>query len=199
MNNITKKLWERKTDPIQCQLEDVPIEGDFEEWLSSYASSGDYLLAHALDGVIWGRFTNERLVTSHELASDISPPLRLETLQQLRLFNEHSELLLWGEDNVFRARRMTDGAGKEYAAFDEPHILWGTKGQPLNNHFTLLEDGAQGLRHIVPINAQTVNQDNIRVCLRVRHYIDVQEETGVNYIAYSRLAGLEVVTYEPQQ
>jgi len=72
----------------------------------------------------------------------------------------------------------------------EHHILWGTQGIEINR-FTLLEDGSQGLKHIVPIDASSVNEKSKRARLCVHHYLD-EDEKGVNYIAYSRLAGIEV-------
>src|SRR5689334_18044010 len=55
----------------------------------------DYLLAHADDGVIWGKVVDHHLVVSSEVAPKISPALQWETLQTARLFGQPGELLGW--------------------------------------------------------------------------------------------------------
>ncbi len=60
-----------------------------------------YLLAHAEDGVIWGRLDGEELITSHTIAPKYSPPLRAVTLQTVRLFAPVGELLVWRDDQGY--------------------------------------------------------------------------------------------------
>jgi CRISPR-associated protein (TIGR03984 family) len=164
------------------------------DWLSQFATDGDILLAHAVDGVIWGRVSNGTLHTSHEIDRKISPELRIETLQQLRLFNTERELYLWRDGDGWQARRATEVHHEHAdAVLKEHHILWGTKGTLQAHGFTLLEDGSQGLRHIVPIDASGVNEKHTRACMRVHHYLGMDSEAGVASIVYSRLAGIEVM------
>lgn len=165
-------------------------------WLSQFAAEGDFLLVHAVDGVIWGRVSNgqPKPLTSHEIDSKISPELRVETVQQLRLFNAERELYLWREGDGWQARCANEFHDENAeAVLKEHHILWGTKGILQEHGFTLLEDGSQGLRHIIPIDAAKVNKENTRACIWVHHYLGKDSETGVASIIYSRLAGLEVV------
>lgn len=175
---------------------------DVKQWLQTQATTHGlvWLLAHADDGVIWGRVTNRQLVTSHDAAQNdneakkVCSPLRIETLQQARLFAEHGELLLWCDgDNVWHARLIRDartGESTEWdEAFDEPQLLWGTHGKHLSSDFTLLEDGAQGLRHTVPRKIPLdANREATPPRLFVRHYIN---KDGFTRIVASRLVDLK--------
>lgn len=95
----------------------LPPGDDPVAWLQSkMAAHGlSTLLAHADDGVIWGRLDGELLSLSHSALaghtrwSTISPLLRKETLQQARAFNTTAELMLWRDgDGEFRARLLED-------------------------------------------------------------------------------------------
>lgn len=191
---ILKLGW--KINPVDA---DISTTDALYDWLSQFATEGDILLAHAVDGVIWGRISNGQLqpLTSHHIDPKISPELRVETLQQLRLFNAERELYLWRDGDGWQARHANEFHDEnDPAVLEEYHILWGTKGTLKKHGFTLLEDGSQGLRHIIPIDASGVNEKNIRACMWVHHYLDKDSETGVASIVYSRLAGIEVVNYD---
>lgn len=171
-----------------------------------------YLLAHADDGVIWGRVASGNLTTSDKAINDkhatLSPndtaraeveaalktcaPLRGETLQQARLFCESAELFVWRDgDNRFHARLIRDRRDNEQSVwdecFDERQMLWGTDDTPLPHDFTLWSDGAQGLRHAMPlppaINAQGKAAPPRLI---VRHYISMK---GFARVEASRLVG----------
>lgn len=162
-------------------------------WLEEQAQDGDYLLAHALDGVIWGKREGDKFIISHDIDAEISPSLTANTLQQARIFNKDRELFIWRDHDRWLAREIADGDKDDY--FDETHILWGTQGTAQASDFTLLEDGSQGLRHIVPIDASRISEKNIRPILTIRHYC-AEDDLGVNFIAFSRLVDIEVNTYE---
>lgn len=176
-------------EPItDCSISDVKV------WLQTQAIQHNlrWLLAHADDGVIWGELRDGQLVTSDSVVPEVSPPLRAETLQQARLFAIHAELLLWRDgDNRWHARLIRDAAeGEDYAftdAIDEPQILWGTDPQPLANGFTLMSDGAQGLRHAIPLAVRGKFDESSRpLRLWVRHYLQ-DDESGFTRIVASRL------------
>jgi len=175
-----------------------------------------YLLAHATDGVIWGRLDADGLVTSHdalhkaepvgewdtyrvETAQKSLPSLRTNTVQQLRLFNEQAELFIWRDgDGGWNGRWFKDvvADGRWSDCFDEPQLLWGTHGTHLPNGFTLLEDGAQGLYHAVPVKVALIEDKEANgklkqsVALTIRHYLD-DDEYGQVYTAVSRLVAIE--------
>lgn len=174
-----------------------------KDWLQTQARQHGFkwLLAHADDGVIWGKVENGQLVTSHDAiqgsaeAQKVCPPLRLQTLQQARLFSDNAELLLWCDgSNQWHARLIRNAADGETPAFtdamDEPQILWGTDPLPLGNGFTLMSDGAQGLRHVVPLNVTGKFTEQTRpLRLWVRHYVQ-EDDKGFARIVASRLFDL---------
>jgi CRISPR-associated protein (TIGR03984 family) len=174
---------------------------DPSEWLQQQAAAGGFcwLLAHADDGVIWGRLDDGRLLTSHDAAlgdaeaAGVCPPLRASTLQQARVFGSAGELLLWRDgEGGWNARIIRDGGAGDLAqwkeAFDEPQLLWGTHGRQLLQGFTFLEHGAEGLRHAVPL-ALPLGETGATTPPRlvVRHYLD---DVPFAQIAASRLVEL---------
>lgn len=189
---------------------------DVSDWLEQQAVTHhlSYLLVHSDDGINWGVMDQGKLLTSHEAleaydlvncdeqtraeveaALTVCPSLRTTTLQQARLFASHGELLLWRDgDNQFHGRIIRDAADADQAdwleSFDESQVLWGTHGIRLDGGFTLLRDGAQGLRHVVPKQMKIADGKlTVPVQLIVRHYL--ARENFARVVA-SRLTGLEV-------
>lgn len=191
--------------------------GEPREWLQTHNLTDNigarFLLAHAEDGVIWGRFDDSVLTTSFDASQDAKydteyikgwgrADLRQVTLWQARIFGETAELFLWRDgDGLFHARTIYEAGAPtaqskpiaEYQeAFDEPQILWGTDVKPLDHNFTLMIDGAQGMRHAVPLAITGEFEEKARpLRLVVRHYVK-QESDGFNRIAISRLVRVEV-------
>ena len=145
-----------------------------------------FLLAHADDGVIWGRIENGQLKLAGNFFPEVTVELRLLTLQQARLFNPQGELFIWrgANNNEWCGRFLCDADGNKEDLIDECHHLWGTASEPPGSKdgFTLMRDGQQGLLHAPPIS---LKRDE-RAGLQVRHYIDYDEQ-GQAYIALSRL------------
>lgn len=208
------------TDANPARLEKIAT-GDLVElktWLEEKgkAYSLEFLLAHLDDGVVWGKMlVNGPLVISGEVlkkmeqqdniqvkaAYEAAPELRLQTLQQARLFGEKAELLLWRDgDNELHARLIADTKDVANATwlecFDEPQLLWGTHGIPADDDFTLIWEGSQGMHQIIPIKLD-VDGDNKVVekkepKLRVRHYLNKEEDCEARVVA-SRLVGIDNV------
>ena len=155
-----------------------------------------YLLAHADDGVIWGRFDDGSLTTAADVfrqaadAQEVVVELRPKTLQQARLFGTEGEILIWKDNKGFTARLLNE----EHVPADdilpnEDVWLWGTgmevEGVAAEANFTLMHEGLQGLRHAPPV-VQAIDQ---RYGLRIRHQLNY-DDRGQAYIAYSRLVNL---------
>jgi CRISPR-associated protein (TIGR03984 family) len=179
---------------------------DVTTWLEARAKTYQmrppcYLLAHANDGVIWGRLDeNGRLLTSHDalintnkppsMAQSVLPPLRSQTLQQVRLFNDEAELYIWHDgEGGWNGRFIQDSDSDDNAtwqkAFDENYLLWGTyAAAALENDFTLVADGVQGLYHAVPIVA---DPDKKPLYLQIRHYLVTE---GMAQVDASRLVAI---------
>lgn len=188
-----------------CKVEHLQTDGlasDPVGWFAGQSDNyrGALFLAHADDGVIWGRLQDGRLVTSSQLFKNfvVSPPLRTVTLQQACLFNEVEEVRVWRMEGGFQACRLTDINDESAASFDEAHILWGTRAEDRENDFTLLADGRQGLRHAVPLNIPASSFDGKSqyrpLRLLLRHYL-ANDSDGCARVCLSRLLGL---CYEPK-
>lgn len=189
-------------------------ESALQTWLLDQAGAHGLttLLAHADDGVIWGTFVNGQWQLSDSPFPEISPKLRLETLQACRLFGEQAEVYLWRNDlNGWRARLIKDGAGEEMETFDERQILWGTEAieEKEKDGFTRLADGTMENQHTPPVPLARLNfnpdQNKRPLRLRIRHYLDLDQnavelpdafKVGLTYIAMSRLVALETNSEE---
>lgn len=177
--------------------ESVKIYNDFhlKTWLEEQAIEYklSYLLAHADDGVIWGKFQNGNLITADNIFPQFAK-LRKSTLQQCRIFGKTAEVMLWKIDDgesQFKARFIKDEHLKEEDYICENQILWGTHGEKKGD-FTLLWDVKQGLKHAVPftdIELEKKGKLKHPVRLQVRHYIDY-DDAGVARIYLSRLVDL---------
>lgn len=204
IKNTPARMQQLQADDLKALHDavDAQPENVLTNWLEQQAATHGlrWLLAHADDGVVWGRVDKDaanktaQLKTSDSVAPDVSPHLRLRTLQAARLFSSEAELLLWRDgDNHFQARLISDVAtpdeGDWTEAFDERQMLWGTHGESKAEGFTLLRDGAQGLRHAVPVAvALNAKGDSTPPRLVVRHYLN---RKGFARVVASRLVGFE--------
>ncbi|MBF2002555.1 MAG: TIGR03984 family CRISPR-associated protein [Synechococcales cyanobacterium M58_A2018_015] len=169
-------------------IETDNVEDDLNGWLEAQAQQHQltYLLAHADDGVIWGHFHQGYLCTSNSVLRE-SPPLRIETLQQCRIFGQEGEILLWKGGDSWKAGLVTNA---DTETIEEKQLLLGTHGKIHESEgFTVLWDGAQGLKHAVPFT-QIKFQENQKLAqslrLLVHHYIDYDQD-GLARITLSRL------------
>lgn len=175
-----------KTAVISSYLSDF----DVTTWLPSQKAPYKWLLAHTYQGVIWGRRDPDGWQLSSRLIPN-SPPLETHTLLELRLFAETAELYIWRDGTTFRQRIIQDDSGSNYGFYDEPCLLWGTKGQNLDHTFCQLEDGSQGLAHAVPLPLGSFDAGNVRlVSLIVRQYVERDPGTGLARVVMSRLVDL---------
>ncbi len=190
--------WRRTLIPVREFAEPLKIPNAvvIRTWLEGQAATHGlvWLLAHADDGVIWGRFENGQLLTAREATSDprSGPIWREITLQQARLFSEHAELLLWREDGDTRRARLIRGAKEEeepnwIEAYDEKQLLWGLTGQNLTGTFTRLEHAGIGCAHVPPIKVELKDGKPVRPpCLITRNFLNAK---GPARVEASRLAG----------
>ncbi|MFN9469134.1 MAG: CRISPR-associated protein Csx19 [Pseudanabaena sp.] len=182
-----------------CDPPDFPNNHGLRDWLEGKAKKHNLrdLLAHAEDGVIWGRFDENGLKTSGDLLFDkctkFHPAkLRSQTLQQCRMFGDKCEVMLWKIGKDWKARSIEDTNNQDCLP-DEHQILWGTKAEKEKDGFTLVADGQEGLKHAVPLVSIPFDQSkNLYRPLRltVRHYLDEDPDTGVVRVYLSRLVDL---------
>ncbi|HAJ36715.1 MAG TPA: TIGR03984 family CRISPR-associated protein [Chloroflexi bacterium] len=158
-------------------------------WLGEQADEHGlrWLLVHADDGINWGERRARRWVLSHDVAPEIAPAFVPEHVQQVRLFDEAGELLIWREGKAWRGRWLTETSESETT--DVVHLLWGVETEPLQNGFVLLNEGAEGLRHAPPAVKQHFDPAQERAALHIRHHL-AYDDSGQVYIRVSRLVGL---------
>ncbi len=167
-----------------------------------------WLLAHCDDGVTWGRCDGARLLLScgqHEAWPTPRPTAR--NLQQLRLFGEAGEVLVWRREDAgdeLAGRLLTDGG--ERPDPDDParpchdvfYMVLGTRvakgGEATGDGFTAVTDAA-GRVQVLPLalGRDTPDWGRPAACLRISHYLERDEETGCVRIAASRLVALEPI------
>jgi CRISPR-associated protein (TIGR03984 family) len=152
------------------------------------------LLGFADDGLIWGRLTAQGVVTAHDADPALGPPLRWVTLQRLHLFSPDRELRIWREANAFRAARLQEQKDEQaHGYYEENQILLGASLRqglsPVSASVpvTPVEDLA-GQWHAPPIAATAFTRRGLR--LRLRHYLSPDPETGMLYVAASRIVKL---------
>lgn len=152
--------------------------------LNAQAAAGNYkfLLAFALDGVIWGRVENDKLTID---ATKFAPGLRAENLLEARLFGEQGEFYIWQTSGTWHSRKLLEGTGENRPYYDEKAILWGTnidRDKDAVNGFTPVREGDLGQRHSLPIPFE----GKYKARLTVRHYVDF-DDMGAAFVAISRL------------
>lgn len=153
-----------------------------------------WALVYCDDGVTWGRFDappREWRLASY-LIPQVSPPVRAQRLQHLRLFGASAELLIWKDGNGLRGRILKDAADPgslkgPLRPSDEDRILLGDQVlQRLQEGFTHVGDRA-GLHQVLPLSVATEDLQGRRARLKVRHYWEQDPDTGTVRIRATRL------------
>lgn len=177
---------------VRCETFDEKQVGpDPLSWLRDQAREGMLVLAHADDGLLWGRVQDGGFVWPPKEVYE-QAQWRQITLQMARLFDADQEVLLWRTgENAWRARRLTDGEGAACSTLDEAQVLWGTEVVAAGGGFTCVVEGEQGFRHAMPLvlNEQA-DLTNHPLRLDVRHYLS--DDEGWLRISNSRLTGLRM-------
>jgi CRISPR-associated protein (TIGR03984 family) len=185
------------SEPQWKPVEDFSgLEEDVRSWLTRRMSEDmPWLLVHADDGVIWGRRQpNGSLLLSSDVFDlksrypAIAVELRPETLQQVRIFGQAGELLIWRDGVLFHGRSIVDSDAQSEDTWQDQHLLWGAPNEQKDG-FTLLREGQQGAQHAVPMEIP----GNRRAALVVRHYIRADEHSQA-IVYLSRL--LSVAQFE---
>lgn len=178
---MTKQLWK--------PLEDLEsFTQGAKAWLAQRMSAEmPWVLIHADEGVIWGRWEptgNVRLSSDAFQGTELAIDLTAANVQQCRIFGKSGELLIWRDRAQFHGRIVEDNDTEMADWWDEQHLLW---GHPIEERhdFSLLREGRQGQQHAVPI----IVKQTQRAVLTVRHYVQ-PDRYGQAAVVLSRLVDL---------
>lgn len=159
-----------------------------------------WALAHSDDGVTWGRFDGEagRWRLGHDAVPEVSPPIRPEALQELRLFGDGGEALIWRSDEGLRGRLLEDARGDSprdeadpLRPSDELRMVRGDHRirEDVGGGFTRVTDGT-GAEQVLPVALDEAQLRQHKVRLHVRHYWAQNADDGTVRIAVTRLVKL---------
>lgn len=162
----------------------LPSSTPLEAWLIEVwdEAAPGALLVHARDGVIWGWCQGGRLRTAERRPGNPWPPLRWQTVMNLRMFCRDVELRVWRDGaGTVHARRLVEVEGDRFlAALDRSYLLLGRDVEPHDGAFEVRRS-PRGEQQAVPRNAALV---------RVRHSFEVDAQTGIVREAEHRWLGL---------
>jgi CRISPR-associated protein (TIGR03984 family) len=157
-----------------------------------------WALAHSDDGVTWGRFDTAAKIwrLGDQAAPQVSPPIRLETLQELRLFGPTCEVLIWRTAQGLRGRTLrdadasTDKGEDALAPLVEDRLVLGERVVASCAHdFTHVGDRT-GAEQVLPILVTDKQLHAGQVKLQVRHHFELDAETGAARVTVTRLVDL---------
>lgn len=181
-------------------------ETECNDYLAWVLSSGNmphkeatglqWLLALCDDGVVWGYWDD--VLAQWKLSSrafpDASPVITTANLQEMRVFGEVGEILMWKENGVFAGRALTDNG----SALDKESPLRPSTEERLLLGDRILEDAADGF---TKVGDSTGSQQAVPlVCtsedfrggiwplrLQLRHYFEADVCSGAVRAAACRL------------
>jgi CRISPR-associated protein (TIGR03984 family) len=193
-----------------CDIDSIDMKtcATYLEWLHGEPGAGTpeqakdlvWALAHCDDGVTWGWFDKRESIwrLGSHAAPEVSPPIREQTLQELRLFGETGEVLIWRTEEGLHGRVLCDLAlptdrvdkADPLRPSDEARILRGDSVRGGGEHgFTRVVDRT-GAEQVVPAKVLSEQLRKRRVRLHVRHYWEQDPESGAVRIAVTRLVKL---------
>lgn len=159
-----------------------------------------WALAHCDDGVTWGRY--DAKMNSWHLGNrafpDLSPSVSQETLQELRLFGESGEALIWRTDSGLRGRVIGETESESARSKDTDPLRPSEESRLVRGNFvvarredefTQIGDGT-GAEQVLPLIVSTEQLQKSQIRLVVRHYFERDPETGMIRLAATRLVRL---------
>ena len=137
---------------------------------------------------------SDRVFFSSEKKGDLSAPLRalsIESLRELRAFNESGELRLWKSGGDIGWRLRIDDGSENANIYDEEHVLWGDKIAGESAEGLILRESGRGFSFRVPPFGRTPSLPlTLPLKLLVRNYYDFEED-GLLHFFDARLVSLK--------
>lgn len=183
-------------DNVACQA--------YVNWVIDSVAPGEnlkdimWLLAHCHDGVTWGRFDN--IINDWLLSSTpfpkLCPRISESNLLEIRLFGLEREILIWRTESGFSARSMVDKPGQKQndpcRPDDEIRILLGDQVlETTKDGFTRVRTKS-GMEQAIPLEYadKDCTDGHWPFHLKMRHYFEEDQKTGVVRVAASRLVNV---------
>lgn len=187
------------------------VDGDVVRELTN-GSAGDadpqvWLLAHTDSGVTWGLVENGTMrLSSRAVAAWPTPPIDPGSLQQLRVFGAHGEILIWRDEDhrapmKLRGRKLLDredGSPPDTQPRVGRRVVAASRVAPRGasvGGFTAVAEG-NGRTQVVPLALSDADfapkgrKGWYPLALEIKEYFERDPDTGCVRIAASRLVGL---------
>lgn len=195
-------------DPIGCIIKPLTMEEclSIVGWLLNKSPQPDsakrvaeketWALVHCDSGVTWGRLDFGEWLLGSAAFPALCPVPHEEVIQELRIFSEDGELLLWRTDDGLTGRLLEDS---DDAALDESvepdedtRLVMASQVIETRDGFSLVTDG-RGRQQAVPFvmklgRTRRTLQHWPR--LRIRNYFEEDPATGVVRVCATRLVGV---------
>lgn len=189
-----------KLEAATCQRYLAWLLGEDDAAKPQGATGLVWALAHCDEGVTWGRFDPKLNIwrLGNQVAPDVSPPIRRESLQEVRLFGQSGEVLIWRTEEGLQGRMLCD-SGPSSSHTDpsifippsnESRILRGSYVIRSYEHGFSRVGDVTGAEQVLPLEVTNEQLRSGQVRLEVRHYFESDASTGAVRVAASRLVGI---------
>ncbi len=156
-----------------------------------------WVLIHCTDGVIWGYYDKVWYISSSSQAfQERCPQFVEDNLVELRIFGRDTEILIWRNEGTIAGRLLRDVDTESIDSFlrpaEEDRILLGDRLlEGPRNGFSCVGT-ATGQEQVVPVECshEDFEEGQWPLRLKVRHYFEQDEKTGIVRVAASRLVEL---------
>ena len=143
------------------------------ELVKKYFPGEATVVAWRMHKVIWG------ITGQGSIKFEAEEPVDAETILEMRVFDEHSELHIVRSGNTFVGRYIKDEGNQAVRYVDSFARLWGEKAER-KGQYVILKDAARKLRLTVPCAEEAAYYG-----LVTRNYIGHAEENGqAGYVDY---------------
>jgi CRISPR-associated protein (TIGR03984 family) len=155
--------------------------------LHIWGKSDAWILGHVTEGVIWGKIVSEKIILAHDADVTFGPPLNVNELLDLRLFNTDQELRIWKSNRTIKGCLVREDESKGGClTYDEDQIFLSAhriKSAECEGVTFSKIQGPAGQTQSLPIDW---NGEKQTWRLKVRHYLEASD-TGMLMVNESRL------------
>jgi len=158
--------------------------------LKEYNFNTSQIYWQSADHVTFGLYTGEN--DGSLLFTDYVP--EWEYLQELRVFNDESELRIWRYGKTYHGRIIADKEAindESVNCLEQNVNLWGTYATKSSDQFIILQE-ERGMKLALPVKFEDRFNTGINAFLKERLYLNVDDDTGCVFISDRRFCGFYV-------